>query len=119
MNVMPLCHSTFCNVLNLTCRFRVQKYIEALTSKTKPKLVLVCMIYYPDETNVPSWASPALGALSYNSNPQKLQLLIRKSFVEATSYVYDYRQSVPQVEIHCHAQSVLTQVRLLFALYVS
>ena len=66
---------------------RVQKYIEALTSKTKPKLVLVCMIYYPDETNVPSWASPALGALSYNSNPQKLQLLIRKSFVEATSYV--------------------------------
>mmetsp|Transcript_10908 Transcript_10908/g.19777 ORF Transcript_10908/g.19777 Transcript_10908/m.19777 type:complete len:345 (+) Transcript_10908:266-1300(+) len=66
---------------------RVQKYIEALTSKTKPKKILVCMIYYPDEAQVPSWAGPALGALGYNSNPQKLQMLIRKAFDEATSTI--------------------------------
>ena len=45
------------------------------------------MIYYPDETNVPSWASGALGALGYNSNPAKVQLLIRKMFEEATSRI--------------------------------
>lgn len=64
---------------------RVQKYIEKLTSKTKPKKVLVCMIYYPDEHVAPSWSNSALGALGYNSNPQQLQALIRKMFVEATS----------------------------------
>lgn len=63
---------------------RVQKYIESLTSKTKPRKILVCMIYYPDETPTPSWAGPALGALGYNSNPGRLQLLIRKAFEEAT-----------------------------------
>ena len=62
---------------------RVQKYVEALTSKTKPKKVLVCMIYYPDESNTPSWANTALTALGYNSNPEKLQMLIRKIFEEA------------------------------------
>ena len=41
------------------------------------------MIYYPDETNEPSWASPALGALGYNRNPAKLQALIRKAYQEA------------------------------------
>ena len=46
---------------------------------------MVCMIYYPDENPTPSWAGPALGALGYNTNPQKLQLLIRRAFVEATS----------------------------------
>ncbi|KAL7543348.1 hypothetical protein ACHAXR_012668 [Thalassiosira sp. AJA248-18] len=66
---------------------RTQKYIEELTAKTKPKKILVCMIYYPDENNVPSWANSALGALGYNSNPAKIQLLIRKFFEEATSTI--------------------------------
>ena len=105
---------------------RVQNYIEALTSKVKPKKILVCvschmksnlsgvicpsiytlfnthfvhffcsvsscfwlqMIYYPDEANVPSWANGALGALGYNTNPGKVQLLIRKMFEEATSRI--------------------------------
>jgi len=66
---------------------RVQKYIEALTSKTKPKKILVCMIYYPDENNVPSWANAALGTLGYDRNPGKIQLLIRKFFEEATSRI--------------------------------
>jgi hypothetical protein len=65
----------------------VQKYIEALTAKTKPKKILVCMIYYPEEAPTPSWAGPALGVLGYNSNPAKLQMLIRKAYDEAIRYV--------------------------------
>jgi hypothetical protein len=61
--------------------------VQALTAKTKPKNVLICMIYYPDEALVPSWSGLALCALGYNTNPQKLQLMIRKAFAEATSYV--------------------------------
>jgi len=52
------------------------------------------MIYYPDEANVPSWANGALGALGYNTNPGKVQLLIRKMFEEATS-----RISIPGSEV--------------------
>lgn len=62
---------------------RVQKYIERLTEKTLPSKVLVCMIYYPDEAAVPSWAGGTLGALGYNDNPARLQLIIRKVFEEA------------------------------------
>lgn len=66
---------------------RTQKYIEAITAKTKPKKILVCMIYYPDENIVPSWANTALGALGYNSDPSKVQLLLRKFFEEGTSTI--------------------------------
>jgi hypothetical protein len=67
---------------------RVQAYVEALTAKTKPSLILVCMIYYPDEVNAPgSWASPALAALGYNDDPAKLQSLIRKGYQEATTRI--------------------------------
>mmetsp|Transcript_6583 Transcript_6583/g.10014 ORF Transcript_6583/g.10014 Transcript_6583/m.10014 type:complete len:344 (-) Transcript_6583:26-1057(-) len=66
---------------------RVQKYIEALTAKTKPKNILICMIYNPDENPIPSWAGRALGALQYNSNPAKLQAFIRKVFQDATSNI--------------------------------
>lgn len=66
---------------------RVQKYVEAMTRKTKPKKVLVCMIYYLDENTAPSWAGPALAAMGYNRNPEKLQMVIRKVFAEATSRI--------------------------------
>jgi hypothetical protein len=66
---------------------RVQLYIEKLTAKTKPKKVLVCMYYYLDENPTPSWAGAALACLGYNSKPSKLQTLIRKAFVEATSKI--------------------------------
>ena len=82
------------SILLLTCvrcvlslSIRTQMYIEALTSKTRPQKILVCTIYYPGVDNVPSWANDALGALGYNQNPAKLQLLIRKVFEEATRYV--------------------------------
>lgn len=66
---------------------RVQHYIKKLVSKTKPAKILVCMIYFPDERNVPGWAGPALGALGYNRNPSKLQMLIRKAHDEAISNI--------------------------------
>jgi hypothetical protein len=66
---------------------RIETYIRAVTAKTKPALILVCMIYYPDEARIPSWAGPALGALGYNTNPGKLQALIRKAFDEAVSTI--------------------------------
>lgn len=66
---------------------RIQKYVEALTSKVKPAKILICMIYYPDEHNTGGWASPALGALGYNSKPAKLQLLIRKAYQDAVTSI--------------------------------
>lgn len=61
------------------------KYLEKVISRTKPKLVIVCMIYFPDEnTRVESWASATLGYLRYNSTPGKLQSFIRKVFDNAT-----------------------------------
>jgi len=66
---------------------RVQEYIELITSKTKPKKILICMIYYPDEAQDSSWADTPLGALGYNSNPAKLQTIIKRMFEEATSRI--------------------------------
>jgi len=66
---------------------RIERYIKSITSKRRPAKILVCMIYYPDERNYASWASPALGALGYNTNPTKLQMLIRKAYEEAISNI--------------------------------
>lgn len=73
---------------------RVEKYIDRLTAKARPKNIFVCMIYYPDEAPTPSWAGPALGCLRYDSDPQKLQTLIRRAFVEGTSKI-----SIPGSEV--------------------
>mmetsp|Transcript_6196 Transcript_6196/g.12868 ORF Transcript_6196/g.12868 Transcript_6196/m.12868 type:complete len:334 (-) Transcript_6196:23-1024(-) len=73
---------------------RVRKYVESLVSKTKPKLVLVCMIYYLDQKPGASWADGTLSALGYNRDPSKLQLLIRKTFEHATSKI-----KIPGVEV--------------------
>lgn len=80
---MPPCFGYLVHLFGV----RVQKYIERLTAKTRPKKILVCMIYYLDENPTPSWANAALGALGYNSKPHRLQLLIRKIFIEATSSI--------------------------------
>jgi len=70
---------------------RVEAYIKNMLSPSvetgTPKKVLVCMIYYPDETADGSWADTTLSALGYNKNPAKLQLLIRKIFTLATERI--------------------------------
>lgn len=60
---------------------RLLSYIKRLVSRTKPKRVLVCMIYYPDEKMTGSWADPVLGGIGYNKDPGVLQTLIRSVYL--------------------------------------
>lgn len=66
---------------------RIETYIKNLTSIHRPKKVLVCMIYYPDEHADGSWADPVLSFLNYDKDPRKLQLVIRKIFELATQQI--------------------------------
>ncbi len=45
------------------------------------------MIYYLDEQAGGSWADTALKLLGYNSDPDKLQLLIRQAYEMATCHI--------------------------------
>lgn len=64
-------------------------YAAALCERSKPKLVVVSMIYFPHlhKEGGSSWADPALSALKYNTNPGKLQGIMRKVYAEATCKV--------------------------------
>ena len=67
---------------------RIQAYVSNMTSGSeRPKKIIIAMIYYPDQEQTGSWADGTLGLLGYNSNPKKLQLLIRKVFEEAVSNI--------------------------------
>lgn len=66
---------------------RITKYIEKLVSKTKPRMILVCMIYFLDEKVSASWANATLRATGYDSKPAKLQSYIQKVYELATRYV--------------------------------
>eukprot|EP00658_Telonema_sp_P-2_P071971 TRINITY_DN61165_c0_g1_i2.p1 TRINITY_DN61165_c0_g1~~TRINITY_DN61165_c0_g1_i2.p1 ORF type:complete len:353 (+),score=74.00 TRINITY_DN61165_c0_g1_i2:123-1181(+) len=67
---------------------RVQHYVSRLVSKTKPKKVVICMIYYLEETGAQrSWADPALFCLGYTCWPSKLQTAIRKVYEKGTSAI--------------------------------
>ena len=65
----------------------VEKYILKLIGNKKPKKIIVCMIYYPDQTETGSWADRTLGALNYNTNPEKLQAAIKQIFIHATNKI--------------------------------
>ncbi|KAF2029660.1 hypothetical protein EK21DRAFT_67257 [Setomelanomma holmii] len=68
---------------------KVQDYITRLTAKTKPRAVIVCMIYFPLEAKFEqkSWAEMQLKALGYNSYPSQLQAAIRAMFEIATTKI--------------------------------
>jgi len=66
---------------------RVGNYVRRLVSKRKPKKVLICMIYNPDEVAGGSWADGALCCLGYNVFPSRLQTLIRRVFAMGTSQI--------------------------------
>ena len=65
----------------------VENYINQLTSKAKPKKIMVCMIYYPDTHVTGSWADRTLGYLGYNKDSTKLKLAIQQIFKYGTSNV--------------------------------
>ncbi|KAJ4344146.1 hypothetical protein N0V95_006308 [Ascochyta clinopodiicola] len=57
---------------------RVQDYVERMTAKTRPRVVIICMIYFPLEWGLgqQSWADTQLKALGYNTWPGQLQTAI-------------------------------------------
>ncbi|KAI4618974.1 hypothetical protein J4E83_005925 [Alternaria metachromatica] len=68
---------------------KTQDYIARLTAKTKPRAVIVCMIYFPLESGLgqTSWADVQLKALGYNSYPGQLQAAIRAIYEMATKAI--------------------------------
>lgn len=76
---------------------QLQKYLNNLTFKTKPKKVIVCCIYYPQEhieNTTGGWADRTLGLLGYNSNPAKLQCTIDMIFRHAIQKI-----KIPNCEV--------------------
>jgi len=61
----------------------VQNYVLRILGPTRPKKVIVCMIYFLDESGS-SWADAALQALDYERDPARLQEAIRAVFRLAT-----------------------------------
>lgn len=59
---------------------RTKQFLYRLVAKGKPKKILICMIYYPDVVSGGCWADRILRLLGYDTNPAKLQLIIRTVF---------------------------------------
>jgi hypothetical protein len=67
---------------------KIQDYVTRMTAKTKPRAVIVCMIYYPDEEHTnKSWSDTQLMLLGYNWFPQQLQAAIRAMYRIATTQI--------------------------------
>merc|ERR1712187_914566 len=68
-------------------RVRLRRYIEQLVAVKKPKQVVVCMLYFLDETSGGSWADRVLGMLGYDRTPSKLQAVMRKVYAWGVSQI--------------------------------
>jgi lysophospholipase L1-like esterase len=68
---------------------KIQNYISRITTKQKPRAVIVCMIYHPLEATAgqKGWADMQLKALGYNSWPGQLQAAIKQIYESATKSV--------------------------------
>ena len=69
---------------------QTQTYISQLTSKQKPRAVIVCAIYYPLEASATaqtSWADGQLKMLGYGMYPGQLQAAIRQIYTSATAKI--------------------------------
>lgn len=63
-------------------------YLEALTAKQKPALLVPAMLYYPDENaKAESWAGSVLRAIGYNKSAAHLQRIIDRVFIDAVSKI--------------------------------
>jgi hypothetical protein len=65
----------------------VETYILSLLRDKRPKKIIICMIYYPDQQPSGGWADRTLGFLGYDTNPEKLQTVIQTIFNHATSHI--------------------------------
>ncbi|ODQ53749.1 hypothetical protein SAICODRAFT_224354 [Saitoella complicata NRRL Y-17804] len=69
-------------------RDEVAAYVNKLVSKTKPKAVVVCMIYNPGPPiSSGGWADHSLQKLGYDSTPAKLQAAIGKVYELGTKEI--------------------------------
>ena len=74
----------------------LKDYLLRLISKTKPKKIIVCMIYFPDKKSTGGWADKTLGYLGYNTDPRPLEEAIRQIFAHAISKIHiDGTEVVP------------------------
>ncbi|KAF3003786.1 hypothetical protein E8E13_010129 [Curvularia kusanoi] len=67
----------------------IQDYVDRVTAKTRPRAVIICMIYYPLESGLgqQSWADVQLKALGYNTWPGQLQTAIKTLYEIATQNI--------------------------------
>ena len=66
---------------------RIRHFVTRILKGKRPKKIVVCMLYFLDETPGNSWAEPTLAALGYNKNPQHLQAVLRSAFRDATQQI--------------------------------
>jgi hypothetical protein len=69
---------------------QVESYVSRLVEKQKPRAIIVCMIYYPLESSAStqdSWADTPLSWLKYSSDPERLQMAIKKMYEMATTKI--------------------------------
>ncbi|KAF2233337.1 hypothetical protein EV356DRAFT_559954 [Viridothelium virens] len=68
----------------------VEKYISRIVEKQKPRVILVCMIYFPLEasaSNQRGWADLPLKLLGYEGSPTQLQTAIIRLYQLATARI--------------------------------
>jgi len=65
-------------------RNKVGNYVNNLVARTKPKKVVICMIYYLDEVSRGGWADCALKCMCYDAFPSRLQTAIAAVYDLAT-----------------------------------
>lgn len=77
------------STLSAIFKTMLHDYICDLLDRRKPKLVVICMVYYPDENAAAeSWAGLVLKLLRYNSQPQRLQQAIHTVFEKAVKQIH-------------------------------
>mmetsp|Transcript_87262 Transcript_87262/g.150661 ORF Transcript_87262/g.150661 Transcript_87262/m.150661 type:complete len:346 (+) Transcript_87262:31-1068(+) len=75
-------------------RVRLRRYIEKLIAIRKPKKIVICMLYFLDESPDGGWADGVLAMLGYDKNPSKLQAVMRKVYSWGVSQI-----RIPGVEV--------------------
>ena len=82
--LLPNAPKKLCTDMIDLFKHRVGNYVRRLVGTTKPKKVIICMIYHLDEQSSGSWADCALRCLCYDWHPGRLQAGIEAAFKSAT-----------------------------------
>lgn len=67
---------------------QVEQYVRDVLGDTRPRAVVFCMLYFPDENAAEQcWAGSVLAALGYNRAPQRLQNVMRAVYEHAVKKI--------------------------------